>query len=40
MKNVAAEHPDVVHRIDEILAEAHVDNVDWPQKSKTAGKRK
>ena len=39
-KDVAAEHPDVVYRIEEILAEAHVDNVDWPLKSKTVGKRK
>ena len=39
-KDVAAEHPDVVYRIQEILAAAHGENAEWPLKSKTAGKRK
>ncbi len=39
-RDVAAEHPDVVRRIEEILATAHGDNADWPLKGKTAGKRK
>lgn len=39
-KDVASEHPDVVYRIEEILAAAHGENAEWPLKSKTAGKRK
>ena len=39
-KDVASEHPDVVYRIEEILATAHGENANWPLKSKAAGKRK
>ncbi|MBA4017055.1 MAG: N-acetylgalactosamine-6-sulfatase [Pirellula sp.] len=39
-RDVAAEHPDVVYRIEEVLATAHGENADWPLKSQATGKRK